>query len=712
MGKTFHLTKVIIRNFRSIKVAHINNIGDITVFVGANESGKSNILKALNWFGTDKPLEKDDIPVEFWGKENKEYLKSPIVEAYFEIVDREKFKERIIFSITEILDTIEMDINGDTFKNAEDILNKTQFLKFEKYADGLFKAYIYDNQLENITEEFDNWFKSVIPQRTPLDLFDKIFESILKKELEKFNIPETQIANAITNVKSNANFNNHYRRIVEEINRLNTFEKFDGICKQIKNIVKNIPNTTVSIPIPGRTISLNPYNVFTKTIAKFASMFSNIFINLKPKFIYLDEEMELKGVVVKNISWSNTLREDNRDYPINARLLSILGIDLEEFDKKPEEEQDLILENKAHEFSKLLRNSWKKNIGLKMNLISGYKISFKIIEYDNDKEPIKTTYPEYRSKGFKWYLAYLITLNYLIILKKKNDRDIVLLLDDPAVYLHPNAQKRFLNEIEKLSKEYQILYNTHLISLFNEEELDRVLLVYLDKENRTKIKKPWSNKQKDIIYPIRKALGFDKILFEENLKNVLFVEGISDKFILEGLRKLKSFMKLEDWYIHPLSGGDYVENNDIVKKILLYGYLSNLEEINYYFLLDGDKEHTKNTEKIDDKIKERIIFLGNESQEIEDLIDRDFYLECVLDTYRRIFTHDPEKFKKVKEIVEELKNQDYKIIKELNNKFKSNNLGDFSKVDVAITIKRKLYENPNLADKFDEVKKCLKDKIL
>ena len=50
--------------------------------------------------------------------------------------------------------------------------------------------------------------------------------------------------------------------------------------------------------------------------------------------------------------------------------------------------------------------------------------------------------------------------------------------------------------------------------------------------------------------------------------------------------------KFNDWYIHPLNGGnkniDKNDNNEIVKKIKLYGCLSNIGVIEYYFLLDGD----------------------------------------------------------------------------------------------------------------------------
>ena len=93
MTKVLHLKKAIIRNFRSIeKIDNINNIGDVAVFVGANESGKSNILKALNWFGTDESMEDNDIPVEFLCKNEDILMKKPIVEVYFEILVEKSLK--------------------------------------------------------------------------------------------------------------------------------------------------------------------------------------------------------------------------------------------------------------------------------------------------------------------------------------------------------------------------------------------------------------------------------------------------------------------------------------------------------------------------------------------------------------------------------------------------------------------------------------------
>lgn len=711
MTRTLHLIKVIIRNFRSIKELHkLNNIGDVTVFVGANESGKSNILKALSWFGNDKPLGDNDKPVEFWAV-NVDDLGEPIVEAYFEIIDKERFNNNVISKVIEICDITKSNVDGeDILKNDKTILNNVQFLKFEKYANGSFKSHTYDSQLKDITHTYINLFRKHITN--PLNLFAKIYEDTLLEELKLKNIPENQLTNAVGNIKNDVNFNTNYQKIANEITNSDIFETDGEICRKIKNIIKNIPNNIVNISIPGRQIPLNPRNIFVKTITKFNTM-SNIFTNLIPKFVYLDEEMELKGTIRKgNTSWSNTLKEDNNNHPINSRFFKILNVNLREFDKKTEEEQDIILENKSYEFSKILKKSWKKNVGIKMDLIPGNKISFKIIEYDEKNEPIsgKTTFPEERSKGFKWYLAYFITLEYLKALKERERKDVILLLDDPAVYLHPDAQKSFLEKVEELSKEYQILYNTHLMSLFSETELDRVLLVKHGIGNRTEVKKPWGNNQKDIIQPIRHALGFDKILFEENLEKVLFVEGISDKFILEGLQKSNS---TSNGYIQVLNGGKDLNKISKSKKIeLIFAlmdylkYVHKMRECDYYIILDGDmKNEYESSSKIDEKLKSKIRYMGDSDQEIEDLIDKDFYLNCVLETYKAILINELEKFKKVEGIVEKLRKtyNGHLITKKLDEEFKSEGLNNFSKVETAITIKRKLYKNPEFSNKFMKI---------
>src|SRR5690349_24930858 len=44
------ISEIQIKGFRSIRDSHLSGIGDFTSFAGLNNSGKSNILRALNAF--------------------------------------------------------------------------------------------------------------------------------------------------------------------------------------------------------------------------------------------------------------------------------------------------------------------------------------------------------------------------------------------------------------------------------------------------------------------------------------------------------------------------------------------------------------------------------------------------------------------------------------------------------------------------------------
>ena len=44
------IKSIYIKNYKSIKEARIENLGDFNVFIGKNNRGKSNILKALDLF--------------------------------------------------------------------------------------------------------------------------------------------------------------------------------------------------------------------------------------------------------------------------------------------------------------------------------------------------------------------------------------------------------------------------------------------------------------------------------------------------------------------------------------------------------------------------------------------------------------------------------------------------------------------------------------
>ena len=78
------IKKVIIHNFRAFKNAEFE-FDDFNCIVGKNDSGKSTVLAALEWFFSTKNLEKYDVNVNAQDKKNTLYVK-----IYFSDVDFHK----------------------------------------------------------------------------------------------------------------------------------------------------------------------------------------------------------------------------------------------------------------------------------------------------------------------------------------------------------------------------------------------------------------------------------------------------------------------------------------------------------------------------------------------------------------------------------------------------------------------------------------------
>lgn len=96
-----------IRHFRSIYSSDLNNLEDFNVFAGTNDSGKSNILKALNLFFNGKTSFFDDFKFE------KDFSKLALLKV------REKKKGRQFISIRIYFNEDSIDGRNDLKKLAK-----------------------------------------------------------------------------------------------------------------------------------------------------------------------------------------------------------------------------------------------------------------------------------------------------------------------------------------------------------------------------------------------------------------------------------------------------------------------------------------------------------------------------------------------------------------------------------------------------------------
>jgi hypothetical protein len=164
-----------------------------------------------------------------------------------------------------------------------------------------------------------------------------------------------------------------------------------------------------------------------------------------------------------------------------------------------------------------------------------------VVEWDNQKlnfwiEENGLYYePEIRSPGRRWHLAFYIRVSARA---RENVRNVIL-IDEPGLYLHANAQQDILRNLEEAGHETQVVFSTHSPYLIEPERLERLRLVQKTPDLGTAIEnKIHKVSDKETLTPVLTAIGLHLnrgIVGVDKNKNVI-VEGISDYYFLNGLR--------------------------------------------------------------------------------------------------------------------------------------------------------------------------------
>lgn len=142
-----------------------------------------------------------------------------------------------------------------------------------------------------------------------------------------------------------------------------------------------------------------------------------------------------------------------------------------------------------------------------------------------------------RSKGFYWYLNFMIKLHYNPSKRNVNDEDTIYLLDEPGSYLHTFALNKLATQLKKLSVRNKVIYCTHSPNLLDPNcipinaiqiaEKGKMGKIVLKKLEHKELIRP---KRNSAYQPVFDALEVRPQLMEFEQDNIILVEGIYDYY--------------------------------------------------------------------------------------------------------------------------------------------------------------------------------------
>jgi hypothetical protein len=349
-----------------------------------------------------------------------------------------------------------------------------------------------------------------------------------------------------------------------------------------------------------------------------------------PRFVYFDDVDLLQDTVAISDLISNP-----EEYKTLRNLMSLTGLDVERLGQQDFHERREQTNRASAHITGLLSDSWtQENVEVTMNA-DGPQLGVTVADDRGGFDP-----PSERSKGFQWYLGFYINFNAG---SQRELRNTVLLLDDPGVYLHASGQKDLLKIIETLAANNQFVIATHSPFLIDTRHLERIRIVEKPGERKgTRVKDKWHESDLDALAPIRACLGMtigDSLIAN---KENLVVEGLNDFFILSALSRIcqgerKPHLDLDRVALLPVGGAP---------KVPYWTMILYKQHLKVAALLDHDSEGRKAQKCMvgDLGIDPRLVMTLKDfaaadgvDVELEDLLDPAFYHAAFQHAYAGFF---------------------------------------------------------------------------
>ena len=483
----FRITK-----YKSIIDSGPVTIGDLTVLVGKNEAGKTSLLRALQKLN---PYKDDPYLIDReWprGHRRDKSDKQIVCSALFELLAAE---------LAELNNIAEQPLKANRVGVTKDYAGRFEV----EFAEGLFPDRIHPSDIEQAC--------AGLPRPT-----QPVAESFSK-------VADNSIAEAIRLAREG-----RFSELVDMSNR------------QLPLLQES---RTPENPEPQHSNENDYISLYTAKVGEIAKILTEsrtmqqraheYVIRHLPVFIYMDEYRAFQGTAflddVKQRADKARLTPEDEAL---LMIMSLAGLELEDEVNKAQsadrEQRQYDLDDAGASLTKLIEGRWGQGKYAVQFRADGNQF-FTLVEGAPGSGLIRL---EERSKGFQWFFSFDLLFMHE---SRGTFEGCVILLDEPGLHLHPDAQQDLLKRLEAYSQDNTLIYSTHLPFMLDVRKPERIKVI-TDNGEGAIVSENLYDTQPEAKLTLQAALGMSgRTSFLLSDKN-LVVEGVHDYWIINELSNL------------------------------------------------------------------------------------------------------------------------------------------------------------------------------
>jgi predicted ATP-dependent endonuclease of OLD family len=320
-------------------------------------------------------------------------------------------------------------------------------------------------------------------------------------------------------------------------------------------------------------------------------------------------------------------------------ILKLSGLNLdEEVDKgniADREQRQYDIDDASETLTQTISDRWRQK-RYKVEFRADGQLFYTFVKDERDPSLIRL---EERSKGFQWFFSFDLLFMHE---SEGTFNGCVLLVDEPGLHLHPDAQRDLLKRLEAYAQENTLIYTTHLPFMIDLQKPDRIR-VLSESNTGTVVTEDLTQSQPEAKLVLQAALGMSGSSNYLMSQRNLIVEGVDDYWIVTELSNILKRSDREglpdDVFITPAGGASEA------------AYIATLmigQKLDVVVLLDSDKAGSDAHDALVKKWLVRyqtnpaqVLSLGeavgitNQEFSIEDLFTEEFYMEKVKQAYEK-----------------------------------------------------------------------------